>query len=1062
MIKKYQSILVSALFLAGLISSLVQPANAMVRKGPEKQISTIDVDPAVLSEMSAKGSTGYWIEFSQKIDLSAADEMNWSDRGWYVYNTLSKAASASQARTANYLTNAGVPYKTHWINNSIYVTRSDLSALSGLMSISGIDSIRAPRTYFLYEPDKSEAVNDNGINAIEPSLSHIHVDDVWGMGFTGSGIVVANLDTGVRYTHEALVNQYRGNNGDGTFTHDYNWFDPYGEYSVPTDNNNHGTHTMGTMVGNDGGVNQIGVAPGADWMACRACNTSNCSDVALLTCAEFVAAPTTLNGTAPNPDLRANIVNNSWGDCSQTYDGWFQNMINIWHAAGIYPVFSNGNTSNCGYSRPPGLNTVGNPARYGNVTGVGSTGNNNGLYASHSNWGPTDNPDTVNPTGGFNTMKPQVVAPGVDIRSSVAGSDTLYSNNWTGTSMSAPHVSGLVALIWQAAPCLVGDYANTENLIEQTATEIIYDDGSALTPTNYPNFATGWGEIDAWAAVNQALTLCNTGHMNGKVTIDGSTPVEGATVRAESGPGYFRSTLTAADGTYSLDLDAGNYIVTATKYGYISDSITGISIIEGETITRDFEIVPLGSSMVSGYVYDNGVTGRGEHGYPLYASIHITANGFDQMIFTDPFTGYYEIELFQNTSYSFTTNAVPPGYNTLVESITPNGVAYSHNIDLQVGNGTCSAPGYEKETLLNEHFETGILPVGWINQDYNSSGDVWAFNNPGMRVNLTPGGEGGFAILDSDDYGFGRTQDAGLRTPMLNLSAFTTVILEFDADYKYYSESPVVVRVSADNGSTWTDKWIKELANFNGHVTIDLTSEAAGKSQVIIEFKYTGSFGWWWEVDDVLITTGNCNPIPGGVVAGFVYNANNVMPLVGADVTSPTATTQTFEISADPKNFGLYWVFQPTATNPEDITFTASMDPLSSKSKTVAVNQNAIVRQEFHLGTSQISVSPISLSNSQVTNKVTTQSLEICNFGGALLSWEFIVDPIWVSENPQTGNTPSDMCSTVDVIFDSSGLSAGAYAGNLEIVNNDPDSPLITIPVTLTVNPQLFLPIILK
>ncbi|PKN83803.1 MAG: peptidase S8, partial [Chloroflexi bacterium HGW-Chloroflexi-8] len=325
MIKKYPQILLSILILVGSIFSLVQPADAMIDKSPAKQISTIDVDPVVLSEMNAKGSTGYWIEFSDEVDLSPADKMDWSERGSYVFNTLTKAARTSQASTENYLTKAGITYRTHWIKNSIYVTRSDRSVLSGLMSNSGIDSIRSPRTYFLYEPDKNDAKDDNGINAIEPSLAHIHVDDVWGMGYTGNGIVVANMDTGVRYSHEALVNQYRGNNGDGTFSHDYNWFDPYGQYSAPADHNSHGTHTMGTMVGDDGGVNQIGVAPGADWMACRACNTTTCSDEALLTCAEFVAAPTKIDGTAPNPDLRANIVNNSWGDCSQTYDGWFQN-----------------------------------------------------------------------------------------------------------------------------------------------------------------------------------------------------------------------------------------------------------------------------------------------------------------------------------------------------------------------------------------------------------------------------------------------------------------------------------------------------------------------------------------------------------------------------------------------------------------------------------------------------------------------------------------------------------------------------------------------------------------
>ena len=104
-------------------------------------------------------------------------------------------------------------------------------------------------------------------------------------------------------------------------------------------------------------------------------------NTARYTGAEFFAAPWDLTGANANPDKRPNAVNNSWGDCSRSYDPWYQDVVDAWHAAGIYPVFSNGNASNCGYPAPPGLNTVGNPARYGNVTGVGSSGRDNGQYA---------------------------------------------------------------------------------------------------------------------------------------------------------------------------------------------------------------------------------------------------------------------------------------------------------------------------------------------------------------------------------------------------------------------------------------------------------------------------------------------------------------------------------------------------------------------------------------------------------------------------------------------------------------------------------------------------------
>ena len=159
--------------------------------------------------------------------------------------------------------------------------------------------------------------------------------------------VVANIDTGTQFNHPALVGQYRGNTGGGTFDHNYSWFDPSdvcGSPSlVPCDNNGHGTHTMGTMVGDDGnpGPNQIGVAPHARFIAAKGCETNSCSDSALLASAQWILAPTDLAGQNPRPDLRPNIVNNSCGGGGG--DPWYQASVDAWIASGIFPAFSNGN-----------------------------------------------------------------------------------------------------------------------------------------------------------------------------------------------------------------------------------------------------------------------------------------------------------------------------------------------------------------------------------------------------------------------------------------------------------------------------------------------------------------------------------------------------------------------------------------------------------------------------------------------------------------------------------------------------------------------------------------------
>jgi hypothetical protein len=253
---------------------------------------------------------------------------------------------------------------------------------------------------------------------------------------------------------------------------------------------------MGIAVGSDGGANKIGMAPGARWMACKGCEHTDCSDEALLECGQFIAAPWNLDGTVTDPLKRPHVVNNSWG--GDGGDDWYQGVVDNWLAAGIYPVFSNGNSG-------PDCKTVGSPADYGNVSGVGAIDSVN-MPAGFSSRGPGVFEDRLNPFG-YPYLKPQFSAPGVSIRSATATSDTAYSY-MNGTSMAAPHVAGLTALMWNAAPCLVRDYATTESIIIGAATAAPVATGCGDGPGNLPNQATGWGVINAEEAVMAARNFC--------------------------------------------------------------------------------------------------------------------------------------------------------------------------------------------------------------------------------------------------------------------------------------------------------------------------------------------------------------------------------------------------------------------------------------------------------------------------------------------------------------------------------------------------------------------------
>ena len=179
-------------------------------------------------------------------------------------------------------------------------------------------------------------------------ITDLKANQFWtGFGVKGDGILVANIDTGVQWNHPALVNQFKCT-GDPTNT--ACWNDPANICGAggACDNNGHGTHTMGTMVGKDDPTlaYTVGMAPNAKWIACKGCESTSCSSASLLACADWILAP------AGNPANRPNIVNNSWGGLGG--DSWYLSKVQAWRAAGIFPAFSSGNPgSTCGLIGSP-------------------------------------------------------------------------------------------------------------------------------------------------------------------------------------------------------------------------------------------------------------------------------------------------------------------------------------------------------------------------------------------------------------------------------------------------------------------------------------------------------------------------------------------------------------------------------------------------------------------------------------------------------------------------------------------------------------------------------------
>jgi subtilisin family serine protease len=314
--------------------------------------------------------------------------------------------------------------------------------------------------------------------------------DAWNVT-QGENIVVSNIDTGVRYTHESLIGSYRGADGN----HNYNWFDPAGAYpTAPGDGNGHGTHTMGTIAGSE--ASGVGVAPGSKWIAAKGCRTALCPEGDLTASAEFVICPTDLNGNNADCSLGADVVSNSWGGGQG--DTWYMSYVEAWRDAGSIPVFAQGNAG-------PQCNTANSPGDYDNVIGVGATDSNDQL-ASFSSRGPS--------TGGSGiaTVKPDISAPGALIRSASSSGDGLYST-LSGTSMACPHITGVVALMLSANPSM--DYDQVFDIMTSTAfTGYGAPNGGQTTCggisySTIPNNHYGYGRVDAHAAVLAALSMKN-------------------------------------------------------------------------------------------------------------------------------------------------------------------------------------------------------------------------------------------------------------------------------------------------------------------------------------------------------------------------------------------------------------------------------------------------------------------------------------------------------------------------------------------------------------------------
>src|SRR5438094_414483 len=245
---------------------------------PEQAAIATKIAPWVMEHTANGQQAEFFVVLADQADLSGAAALpTKNEKGRYVYDALWSKSQATQGPVLQWLSERGLEYQSFYIVNAILVkgSREIAEALAARSDVARVEGNPHIQNSLPQPGPAADASSQPG--AIEPGINYTHAPQVWALGFNGQNIVVASADTGQRWTHNALKPHYRGWNGV-TADHNYNWHDsihssvgnPCGNNAQqPCDDFFHGTHTTGTAIGDDGGSNQIGMAPGAKWIGCR-------------------------------------------------------------------------------------------------------------------------------------------------------------------------------------------------------------------------------------------------------------------------------------------------------------------------------------------------------------------------------------------------------------------------------------------------------------------------------------------------------------------------------------------------------------------------------------------------------------------------------------------------------------------------------------------------------------------------------------------------------------------------------------------------------------------------
>ena len=502
-----------------------------------------------------------------------------------------------------------------WITPAMTATLT-LEQIYELSDIAGVSLITEDALLDYIEPVDIKAAPSLA-SSNSNQLSLLGIPQLWSKGLTGNGRLVCSFDTGVEGTHPALNSKWRGNHASLSSS----WFSPVDPGNPPSDKIGHGTHTMGIMVGSTP-TDTFGVAPGAEWISAGVVDQGRSLSVTLadiVNAFQWALNPDgDINTTTDVPD----VILNSWGIPKNLFtpcDSTFNAVIDAVEAAGIVTIFAAGNEG-------PNPMTIRSPADIAtsptNTFSVGAVDDNK-VVASFSSRGPSscDNAD----------KKPEVMAPGVNIRSSYKGGGYSYMS---GSSMAAPYIAGLVALIRQHDP--EASVAQIKNALINAAIDL----GDPGDDNSY-----GYGFIDATKVLDNlnsvgpsefSIDRINLPN-NGLLAIGETSGIEILLKSSSPITTVLTGRLSTTRGN-SVEINAGEVLFRFSGGGLFAYSGTAFrvslssDVYNGQAIPFSLELLDSGGGLVDNldFVIGAGIIPPGETETHHSGALSFTVSDFGQ------------------------------------------------------------------------------------------------------------------------------------------------------------------------------------------------------------------------------------------------------------------------------------------------------------------------------------------------------------------------------------------------------------------------------------------------